>query len=247
VIIALIIAVLAIVGLFVVMFGFRIGGTSVSKSAKTAFNKYANYYLYGEESDKALGEYDETASYKLYELEDANEKEKKSFFENASSLLGTFENSLDNGAKSSIENDLNNYKQDFELTKLIYVSPGLDNHEFIEKYMNGDKDELNEWIEKRFKVYKDSEYEKVRKYGENGVKYYDLYKQYMDESRASGCLDDESKCDDFSDVTLETKMQDMWIIMAGFQSDALENTISGCFTMSKTIDGSNDKNTGSGE
>ena len=105
-----------------------------ANKVKTAFNRYANYVLYGEEKDSNIGEYDESAHYtimdKLVNTDDNYNKRLKELFDifykayNAAAESGLYE-----------KGGMNDYKWIVYDTYLsIYLEDALPEDELAEKF-----------------------------------------------------------------------------------------------------------------
>ena len=245
--VVIVLIVLALVG-FVFMLTRKGGAPNVSNTGKESFYRYANYVLYDEDSTSALeGEFDDNEYYALEDLDEMNNSEKKAFLLKAENLLNDFDNYLDKVGEGEFKNKFSEYRAEFELTKMINTVPGLNNSEFLNNYFSLDKDGLKKWIENRFSEYTNSGYELVKGYGENGVKYYGLYTDYMDELKAEGCVNEYNEfdiCEEGSGSELESEMEDLRYEMDDAESVAMENVVKDCFTISKMLNGEYDKNGG---
>lgn len=93
--------------------------TTPLSATETAFAKYANYLLYGEEKTTFDGEYDSSHSYLLNQQLDA-ENYDQTYWDEASELLDKTTEALaqaDDPAKDQLTNAFNNYRQNFNFVK----------------------------------------------------------------------------------------------------------------------------------
>ena len=244
VIIALIVAALIIGGLFAAVFFMRSGGNGVaSGDARSAFNKYANYILYGEDSDKALeGEYDAEQAYEIYNIQAAQEKEKEEFFEKASGLLNNFE-SLIGETTQELISATEDYRGDFELARIISDWDGINDDELWRMVLaNNSADTVDEWINDRYKVFSSSANKKVRQFGEDEIAYYKELAEYLEEARAAGCLEGVGvfTCDSFSnEETREKIIEDSYLIDEN-REEIENNVVLGCWSLRDLLDGKKD-------
>lgn len=243
----IVLIVLALVG-FVFMMMRKGGAPNVSNTGKESFYRYANYILYDEDSTNALeGEFDDDEYYTLESLDEMNNSGRKAFLLKAENLLNDFGGYLDRVGEGEFKDKFSQYRAEFELTKMINTVPGLNNSEFVNSYLSLSKDDLKKWIDNRFSEYIGSNYELVKKYGENGVKYYGLYTDYLDGLKAEGCIDEQNEfveCEDAGDSELESEMEYLRYEMDDAQSMAMENVVKDCFVISKMLNGEYDKDGG---
>lgn len=253
VIIALILAVLIIGGLFVAVFLMRGGGNSgVSGDAKIAFNKYANYLLYGEDSDKELEEEYDGASeeYAIYgivaERDKVNNKGEAlvdEFFAKADGLWNNFYSNLSDDDLSRMGDYLSEYHENFDFTKLFLTTPKLSDDGFVEKYMTMNESSLNQWIRDRFSKFVNSNYNSIKEYGEKGIQYYVMYADYLKQIRSIGCLDETEKmiipCEQLDAIGLSSEMIELGNWVNNYENEAISATFDDCWVIERLLNGEN--------
>ena len=242
VVIALIIAVLIIGGLFVAVFLAKNNGgnSGVSEDAKLAFNKYANYLLYGEDSDKVLeGEYDESSIYKLDEIRSEDAKAVTNYFKTANELLTNFESLMSGNTNNDLVTAINNYRADFELVRLTFNKEYINEEELASEVMNNDLDTVKTWIASKYNSLTKSSYNNIKQYAEAEINYYQLYAEYLGELKAMGCFNEVSACDTSMGEDLESKMMEYAKIALDIENDSTRNVLSGCWTISGVLNEGN--------
>lgn len=238
IIIALVLTVLIVGGFFAVMFQIRNGGgnMNVSNDAKLAFNKYANYLLYGKDSDKALeGEYDEDSIYKLDEMWGENAQAVTNFFKTADELLASFESFTNGNANSDFMTAVNNYRADFELVRLTFNKEYITEEELINKVLGNNLEDTKTWIANKYASLTKSSYEDVKKYAEAEINYYQLYAEYLENLKARGCFGDGAVCDSSIDENLDSQMAEYEEVVLNIKDDATRNTLSNCWVIEKMM------------
>lgn len=222
VIIAIIVALVLAGALLAVAFATLGGGgnSGVSGDAKTAFNRYANYLLYGEDSDKELeGEYDVDEIYYLDDimtedidyteevretLEVADESNNNfdggddsdikadDFFLRAENLWNSFYNTLERGGSYLID-AANEYREELELYKMIVLSGDSIGSNWIQNRLDEmEAEQAKEWIKLRYSDFLTSEYSIVKNYGKKAIEYYTLYIDNGAALNGAGCKSDDN-------------------------------------------------------
>ena len=242
VIIALILAVLIIGGLFIVMFLIPRGSGSVnvSDATKLAFNKYANYLLYGEDSDKALeGEYDESNIYKLDEIRSEDAKGVTNYFKTANELLTNFESLMSGNTNNDLVTVINNYRADFELVRLTFNKEYINEEELASEVMNNDLDTVKAWIASKYNSLTKSSYDNIKQYAEAEINYYQLYAEYLEEAKSSGCLNagEGVTCADYGNEILESQIVEASDEANDMVLNADHNVLKNCWNISGLING----------
>lgn len=263
VVIAIVVAVLVIGGLAALLF-LRFGGggnAGVSVNTKQAFYRYANYLLYGEDSDAALEEKneetesegeDESDDYiDIYTLDevvadaDATGEEGEilagEYFAKAEQLWDTFYGSLGSGVNAELKEMVESYKEDFEFTKIFVEAPVLDNDVFAEKFVTMSRANLNKWIQSYYMGFLNSGYEKIKEYGQNGIQYYGLYADYLEQVKGVGCLSDSgemvAQCEGLATVEMNDEMLGLMDEMMDYRNEAILATTDDCWTIAKMLNG----------
>lgn len=215
----IIIGVVALVLIVILVVAFLIpkGGVNISGGAKSAFNRYANYVLYGIDSTDQIGQYNEEMDYLLYDLSDMELSERKAYFAKAGELLDDFKEKNNGNSNYDFMNAFSNYLSDFELAKLVYTNTTLDSDTLV-----------------------GSAYDNVRRYGEYQADYEELSEKYLNDARASGCPEMEDVhdgCGTYMNADMLTQIDDDYFEMIMLRDDAVTNTLVGCFNLSNMIYG----------
>lgn len=253
VIIALIVAVLIIGGLFAAVFLMQRNGSgsvSISKNAELAFNKYANYLLYGEDSDAELNEErsEDTEDYMVNNLiadEDTDNSgsgiSPSVFFSKAEQLWNTFYENLSDSELAQLGSILDVYKEDFEFTKIFITNTVLDDENFVVQFTTMDKTSLSKWINEHFADFVKSSYAKIREYGENGIRYYNLYAEYLEQAKLAGCLSEGGglviPCEGLSTIGMSDEMIEIGNEMATYQDEAISAVSDDCWKIERVLTG----------
>ena len=242
VIVAIILAILVIGGLFAAIFLTRNGGSgvNVSNDAKLAFNRYANYLLYGEDSDKALeGEYDEHEIYKLDEMRSENAQAVTSYFKTASELLANFESFTNGNTNGDFITTVDNYRADFELVRLTFNKEYITEEELVNEVLSNNLEDTKTWIASKYANLTKSSYENIRQYAEAEINYYQLYAEYLEKAKDASCLNAEGElaCEDYSDETLELQIEETSDEASKAASSADYNVLRGCWDINKILNG----------
>lgn len=262
-IVAVVAIILAIGGLAAILF-LRSGGggnAGVNVNTKQAFYRYANYLLYGEDSDAELQEKsEEVGSEEDEEVEDdmdmyaldevvadadstgeEGEILASEYFAKAEQLWNTFYGSLGGGINSELKETVENYKEDLEFTKLFVEAPVLDEDVFAEKFVTMNRANLNKWIESYYEDFLNSGYEKIKEYGQNGIQYYGLYADYLEQVKAMGCLDENGEmiipCENFETVEVSEEMMKVGSEMMNYQNEAILAVTDDCWVIVKMLNG----------
>lgn len=259
VIIALILAALIIGGMFAVVYlssSSLFGGGGASVDAKTAFNRYANYLLYGENSDAELkGEYNENGIYMVYEIKDGDNKinmmamdgtgaeeysdvTASDFFAKAETLWGDFYKALDSNA-TSLVNEANGYREDFELYKLVVLSGDSVGTDAIQYEDNkGNVDAAKKQITTQYADFVKSDYALVKDYGEKAIKYYSLYYENSAGINTAGCVlkdSDVVECANGEYNEVANTIYELLRDLTNEKSNAKKNVASGCWAITGTL------------
>ncbi len=125
------------------------GENIVSNDAKTAFNRYANYFLYGEDKASAIG----AEVPKNGDTSFANQIEStngdSSYFQNLNALFGKFKNFMDEYSKNNDDFDatmLNNYSSELELLTIYREKGALTRANILKSYKEGGEVKAKEYI-----------------------------------------------------------------------------------------------------
>ena len=238
IIIAIVLAVLIIGGLLTVMFltSKNSGSVNISNDAKLAFNKYANYLLYGEDSDKALeGEYDEDEIYKLDEIRSENAQVVTNYFKTANELLSNFEALINGNANNDFITAVNNYRADFELVRLTFNKEYITEEELINEVLNNNLEDTKTWITNKYASLTKSNYENIKKYAEAEINYYQLYAEYLESLKMKGCFGNNVKCDGGMDETLDSQITEYGETALNIKDNATRNLLSDCWAIEKLM------------
>ena len=241
IIIAIILAVLAIGGFFAVMFlTSKSNNVNISDNVKMAFNKYANYLLYGEDSDKALeGGYDEDEIYRLDEVRDENAQIITNYFKTANELLTNFESLAKGTANGDLITVVDNYRANFELVRLTFGKEYISEEGLVDEVLNNNLEDTKTWIANKYASLVKSNYENVKEYAEAEISYYQLYAEYLEKAKDAGCLNMEEGliCEDYSDDALESQIDDASDEAGGMVLNANYAVLRGCWGINKILNG----------
>ena len=144
------------------------GGGDGAENAKEAFDRYANYYLYGEDKTNDIDiTYDE--SFESYFDRYAYDEESRSSNPNYLSNILVFFDSFYNfyGSNPNINEDLSEYKNKLELLSMYYGGAFLTEYDIAQEYNSSGEDGVKKKIQEEYEPYK----EVGMVYG---VNYYDL-------------------------------------------------------------------------
>lgn len=237
VIIALVLAVLIIGGLFAVVFLTRSSGNAnVGNNAKLAFNKYANYILYGEDSDKALeGEYDDGKNYMIDELDLSDEDAVERFFSKADDLWGQFDASLSDTNNNTSET-VADYYGNYYLISLIYrLDDGFEKALDLRLESAGEA-AAKEEVTARYKNFVNSNYAPVKEYGQKMVDYYNLYVEDVANMINAGCFT-ETGCVNYDSTAISEQMENDLADASEIEDAAKINIVEGCWSLDSVLNG----------
>lgn len=241
VIIALILAVLIIGGLFVVMFLMPKSGGNInaSEDIKLAFNRYANYLLYGKESDAEIkGEYNADNIYYIDEMRNKDSEVVAKYFETANGLLSDFE-SLVGNTNNDLMTVVNDYRADFELVRLTFGKIYIDDQELVNEVMNNNLEATKVWINNKYSYLVNSNYDNVKQYAKAEVDYYEAYADYLEKLKSGGCLSIEEgiTCEIDGGLELDQQVGNAYSVATGYTAKAQNKILSGCWTISAMLYG----------
>lgn len=234
----LVVAALVVGGLFAALFlaSNSSNNVNVSNDAKTAFNKYANYLLYGEDSETTLEEeYDEDSIYKIDEMRNENAQVVTNYFKTANELLTNFESLVNGSANSDFIKVVNSYRADFELVRLTFNKEYITEEDLVNEVLNNNLEDAKTWITNKYASLAKSGYENVRKYAEAEIHYYQLYAEYLENLKAKGCFDDGVACDSSMDEVLSSQMTEYEEITLNIRNDAMRSILNNCWTIEKLM------------
>ena len=234
VIIVAIVAFLIISGLFAVMFLMPKGGAD--NDTKLAFYRYANYLLYGEDSDKALeGEYDYRRNYAVDELDLSDENEANNFFSKADELWDRFDASIGN-MNGSIKDEANDYFGNYYLISLIYrLSDDFEKDLDLQLERSGET-MAKEKITARYKTFVNSDYETVKNYGQKMIDYYNLYVDDAVAMTAAGCFT-EMGCAAYDNAVISEQMENDLAEASEIENNAMIKTVENCWRLNDVLNG----------
>lgn len=255
IIIVILLVLVFIGGFFAVLFSVsQNSGKNVGENTKLAFNRYANYLLYGEDSDMDLNKerIDNTEDYVANNLitnDDTGDNENgvlaRDYFSKAEQLWDAFYDGLGDKELANFGGMLDEYKEDFEFTRIFVTNGALDNEQFVAKFMTMDNADIVKWIRKHFAAFVNSNYESIQKYGENGIRYYSLYAEYLEQVKTVGCLSDNGgfvmPCDGLNTLAVSDEMIEIGNQMKVFQDKAIMATFDDCWKIEKILDGENEQ------
>ncbi len=170
------------------------GGGGNIKNTKEAFNRYANYYLYGEDkTDDIEMEYDgENDSYfDLYFYDEEKQQENASYLSNLRGYFDDYYKLRYNELESGDDEDyellyLEEYGKEFSIVFNYHSGAFLNESSIIDAYISGGEENVNELIGKTYAPYENlgsvngvdfysvvtelsrSEYELISQYNDDG-------------------------------------------------------------------------------
>ena len=222
-------------GVGALMIGKPSGGGSGDMDAKSTFNRYANYLLYGENTSKEFGKY-MGLRYIYYfdeqKLQDASDDEQADlivgYYDAISDKIKNFYdayNKNENGASSSFVGEYVEGVLSFaEINRIVF----LDSDNVWELYKNSGYDDAYSKVEMYYSTLLNSEYDTPRSLGtimvELSKKYLDRFEAYS----ATGCtVDDACNNEDISSINNE-------IIVLNIDADVIvnnnrEKVLEGCW------------------
>lgn len=216
------------------------GGLNVSSDAKIAFNKYANYLLYGEDSDRPLeGEYDDSRIYEFDEMRSEDVKNMASYLKKVNSLWNSLGSLVGNYGDDDLKKLVDNYSGNIELINFTFDSEIINEEELIKEVLNHNLEETKAWIVSKYDDMIKSNYDVVKRFGEAEINYYQLYAEYLEKLKSFGCLNEEGIlfCEDFSDEALESQIEDAYDAVNEITQGANYGVLKDCWEISKYING----------
>lgn len=155
----------------------------------TSFNRYANYLLYGEDSDKPLEEeYNDT---KVYTIEKLNGSDDANAFFDVSQQL--FDNFYSDFYKMPINNEelkslVDDYRGNLSLVKIHSNTEDIEAENFISYYIKNNAQNTKKLVEEKYSPFLNSDLETVRQYGQNQSEYWILTADLLKKADGQGCL-----------------------------------------------------------
>ena len=260
-IIILIVMVLIVGGITALVFVFSRKNLEMN-NYKLAFNEYANYLLYGKDSDEEIkGEYDDDGIYLVYEIKNGDNDINMigmtdstdvsnikvsgvEFFDKAESLLNnSFE--LLNNESASIINETDKYKEYFELYKTIVLSNDSIGASGLQRQIGDDVTTLTKkQVLAQYDAFINSSYSLVRDYGKKAVEFYSLYEKNETNINNAGCTlndDDMIECVDSGYNEVANTLHDLLLNLSEEKENARKQIVSGCWAISSKLkEGSGD-------
>ncbi|MBR0465650.1 hypothetical protein IJJ02_02600 [Candidatus Saccharibacteria bacterium] len=208
VVIALIVGLLIIGGIFAAIFLMRGGGGSVNvnEDTKLAFNKYANYLLYGEDSDQALSEeYEGDEEKGIYAMLGAESDQAKPYADTLNALWDDFTDRTNN---FSFGND--GLVRDDYGERVKFISVYLINNSKLdeEKIMTLAQTDASKTVDDYFKLYQGFNFEEAKEYVENGRLYFENLVRIMEIIKGLGCYSNEEGINDNGNCNEEAIFND---------------------------------------
>ena len=190
----MIIVILMVGGLFAVLFFIfgNNGKVSVDDDSKLAFNRYANYLLYGNDSDMALnGEYDENGSEMYTILSSEDSKKKKEYANKLDTLWHDFSGAINNFNINS-EQTLNDYSDRVGFV-VVYLRNDRQSMErkMLELILDGKGNTLAKTTENYLGLFSSYNFEEGKAYQEAGNAYYSAFGETMTKLNSAGCLGED--------------------------------------------------------
>lgn len=186
-----------IVSIVLVLILTGVGKTNVPDNERTAFNKFANYLLYGKDSkeDISAEKYRSNHRYYIDEIYDnsasSDEFTEKldDYFKNVESRYDKYLSLTDKNKYHDLSDALDTYKEKLDLYHYTIVSPLLSVTNLLGLYF--DEDKLESKLDDYFSSYDKSNIASTRSYGsdynERAKNFISIVKQYHD----LGCVSQE--------------------------------------------------------
>lgn len=184
---------LVVVVVLVVMFLIPRGGANLKGNGKEAFNRYANYLLYGNDSTAAIsGEYDEGFRSKLNKVLDDEVNSSSTFAKNIETLWGDFMGKSNNFTVSDdLTRDSYNERVGFIATYLENYS-NMDGEKLMQLVQNGSEKKVEQSINDYFSLFNNYNFDEANTYKEEGRSLYNRIVEWARSLKEAGCNTDEA-------------------------------------------------------
>ena len=245
-IIALIVAVVLIVGAVVAFLMLRGGtGLNVSGDAGVAFSRYANYLLYGEESDESLeGEHNDESPARIYAILDEEPNVRTAY---ARKLKSYWDDFYDKASKFELANGVTsgdyNARVDFTVRYLLDSSE-LSDETVLASMQTGTSEQANQKIEDYFAKYTRYNFEDARNYVTMGQDYYRGLVNLVQNAKEAGCdlySENETVCDEddiIGDDEDYGEIDEKFAEMEGAVDNVAQYLVSNSWEIKASLDGS---------
>ena len=182
--------VLALSLLLFAIFGRGRGG--VSMNAQNSFNRYANYFLYGEnKTDKIEGAFNEESEpYFEKAIRELSGDERTTYLTNLKNYYGEFYGLMSEAGKEdeSVAQWLEEYNVKFNIVINYYSGAVIDRSDVLEAYVSGGDGAVGDLIEERLGVYRDLPEVFETNYYETASNLARAEMDYIIEYEEAGCL-----------------------------------------------------------
>lgn len=178
------------------------------ETIEETFNRFANYYLFNEESDKPLeGEWDRDRS---YAAEEAILNDDKDFFQRAKTYFDRYktlydkQNAQQEGEDNSVDASyVEAYADAFNFLYLFSQTDFFDDSELLQLYVSSGAATAYEIINNRYNALANTDYQLQKDFAEGRILYDSAQIDRLEIYAQSGCLaDDGSFIDNGCEVDL---------------------------------------------
>ena len=161
---------------------------NVNGDGKSAYNRYANYLVYGNDSTEKLeGNYEDGLSNNLLRILGEESKSSSTFAQNMETLWGDF---IKKSSDFTVEGDLtrDNYKQrvDFMVTYLNNYS-NMNEERIIELAQNSADEKIEEAFDEYFALYNKYDFSDAKAYSTDGRSYFQSIVDWVKALNEAGC------------------------------------------------------------
>lgn len=158
-----------------------------------AFNKYANFILYGEASAESISE--DVSIAKIYEINkmvSAGTEESKQYFNDAKSNFDAFMTSYIASGIAEKSYYLNwfvpHYEQVFDFVYNYSQAGKLDNNTLLPIFLASGTSGMDTYFDQNYKVFQDSELDNSKEFYESQKQILEYRKQYFNLARQNNCI-----------------------------------------------------------
>ena len=202
---------------------------------REAFNEYANYILYGEDSLKNIANtYESDTSYAIWQAAD---EKNETFFNKAKALFNNIVEQLRN-SESDIDLVLfNGYANVFDFYYLYNTSPGISNINILEKYIQDGEEATSEYINNNYKVFEESS-NLAQSYARSQKELDLLTLEQISIAYSNDCIENgtiDQNCLDSLEINFLEQKYDLQKNVQSITYDASRDIVIGCFTVADSI------------
>ena len=238
-IIGIVVGVVLLIGA-VVGFLMMQGNKSLGSDARSSFNNYVNYLLYGEaSSDDLQGEYDESNYYKIDEMIGESTSKRTTFVAKANELLKAFITSSEKTQEDDFLSELDYYHNQFEFVRLLSKQSDISESTLEERIENDSVEVLKKVVTDHYSEMKNSNQESIKEYANYMSDYYNTYIDYLAKMKAAGCfssVNDEGVCAEVeNDDSTMNLLEDAYQKAKALEMRAYYVTVAGCYVLARYV------------